>query len=132
MVGILIVSHSIELATGTKKLAEQMIQDEIILEAVGGTADGRLGTSSDLIYEKLEQMDKEDGIIVLADMGSAVMNVELAFELFAEEVQEKLVIANAPIVEGAVCAVVEASFNKSIDEILEAIKKEEFSIKVSE
>ena len=89
MVGILIVSHSRKLALGAKELAEQMIQADIPLEAVGGTNDDRIGTSSDLIYAALDKMDKQDGVIVFADMGSAVMNLELAFEFFSEAEREK-------------------------------------------
>ncbi len=131
MVGILIVSHSKQLALGTKELAEQMIQADIPLEAVGGTNDGRLGTSSDIIYSTLEKMNTEDGVIIFADMGSAVMNLEVAFEFFPEETRDKFVIANAPIVEGTISAALEASFGKSLEEILQSISEEDFSLKVS-
>lgn len=131
MVGILIVSHSKQLALGAKELAEQMIQADIPLEAVGGTNDGRVGTSSDLIYNALDNMEKEDGVIIFADMGSAVMNLELAFELFPEDISSKFVIANAPIVEGAVSAALEASFDKSLEEIMKVMEEEDFSLKVS-
>lgn len=125
MVGILIVSHSKEVASGTKKLAEEMMQKEIPIAAVGGTEDSRLGTDSNLIYQALEKLDKSDGVIIFADMGSAVMNAEMAFELFEPEVQEKFVIANAPIVEGAITAALESSFGKGRDEILEFLKEED-------
>jgi len=131
MVGILIVSHSRKLALGAKELAEQMIQADIPLEAVGGTNDDRIGTSSDLIYAALDKMDKQDGVIVFADMGSAVMNLELAFEFFSEAEREKFIIANAPIVEGTVSAALEASFGKSIEEIMQVISEEDFSLKVT-
>ena len=131
MVGILIVSHSRKLALGAKELAEQMIQADIPLEAVGGTNDDRIGTSSDLIYAALDKMDKQDGVIVFADMGSAVMNLELAFEFFSEEEREKIIIANAPIVEGAISASLEASFGKNIEEIMKLISEEDFSLKVT-
>ncbi len=131
MVGILIVSHSKQLAFGAKELAEQMIQADIPLEAVGGTNDGRLGTSSDMIYSTLEKMNKEEGVIIFADMGSAVMNLEVAFEFFPEEIRNKFVIANAPIVEGSISAALEASFGKSLEEILKSISEEDFSLKVS-
>lgn len=125
MVGILIVSHSEEVASGTKKLAEEMTQKPIPIAAVGGTKDDRLGTDSNLIYQALEKMDKSDGVIIFADMGSAVMNAEMAFELFEPEVQEKFIVANAPIVEGAITAALESSFGRGRDEILEFLKAED-------
>lgn len=76
-------------------------------------------------------MDKEDGVIIFADMGSAVMNLEVAFEFFPEEIRDKFVIANAPILEGTISAALEASFGKSLEEILKSISEEDFSLKVS-
>ncbi|MBS4534519.1 PTS-dependent dihydroxyacetone kinase phosphotransferase subunit DhaM [Clostridium sp. D2Q-14] len=129
MVGILIVSHSPEIARGTKKLAEQMIQEPIPLKAVGGTDDGRLGTNANLIYEALDKMEKEDGIIILTDLGSANMNVQLALEWFSEKEREKFKIANAPLVEGAVLGVVESSLEHNLEEVLQVIESEDILIK---
>lgn len=122
MVGILIVSHSKEIAEGTKKMANQMKQEDIPLEAVGGTKDGHLGTDADMIYKKLEDIEKDDGLIILTDLGSSVMNVEMAIENFSEEIHQKIRIANAPIVEGAIYGAVEASLNHDIDQVLSAIE----------
>lgn len=121
MVGILIVSHSQEVARGTKKLAAEMMQGDVPLAAVGGTEDGRLGTDSNLIYEALTKIDKSDGVIVLADMGSSVMNTELAFEFFSEAEQKKFRIANAPLVEGAINGALQSSFGKDLEEVLAAL-----------
>ncbi|GAB6138895.1 dihydroxyacetone kinase phosphoryl donor subunit DhaM [Halanaerobaculum tunisiense] len=131
MVGILIVSHSQEVVQGSKKLAEEMIQEPVPIEAVGGTSDGRLGTDSNLIYQTLDQMDKSEGIIVLADMGSSVMNTELACEFFSPDIQKKIRIVNLPLIEGAINCALQASFGKGIDEILASIDLEELVIKTS-
>src|SRR5262249_30965918 len=72
----------------------------------GGAADGSLGTSVDHIQERLRQVASPDGTLVLVDLGSAVLSVEMAIEaLSAGRVQ----ISDAPLVEGAYLAAVEAS-----------------------
>ncbi|MBM7556123.1 dihydroxyacetone kinase phosphoryl donor subunit DhaM [Halanaerobacter jeridensis] len=129
MVGILIVSHSKEVAQGAKELAAEMMQGDVPLEAVGGTKDGRLGTDSNLIYEALTNLNNADGVIILADMGSSVMNTELAFEFFSEEEQEKFKIVNAPLVEGAINAALQSSFGKDLDEVIAALDPVELAQK---
>jgi len=132
LVGILVVSHSIEIAQGVEKLARQMVGDSFPLQVVGGTKDGQLGTEADSIREALEDLDQGDGVIVLADMGSAVMNVEFAFDLFPSEQQDRFAIANAPVVEGTISAALQAKTGKKIKKILTFLEKEEdFCSKVS-
>lgn len=123
MVSILIISHSLKIAEGAKELAEEMQQSEINIQIVGGTNDGGLGTDADLIEKKLNTMDSEDGVIVLADLGSAIMSFNMAREWLPEEKQKKFKLANSPIVEGAVLGAVEASLGKNIDEVLASIEK---------
>lgn len=105
MIGILVVSHSAELARGVKALAEQMARGQVPIAATGGTHDGALGTSFDLINAALEELRGVDGVLVLVDMGSAVMSAELALEAAAIP----FLLSGAPLVEGAVVAAVEAS-----------------------
>lgn len=123
MVSILIISHSLKIAEGAKELAEEMKQNEIDIQIVGGTNEGKLGTDADLIEKKLNNMDCQDGVIVLADLGSAIMSFNMAKEWLSEEKQKKFRLANAPIVEGAVLGAVEASLGKNIDEVLTTIEK---------
>jgi len=66
MVSILIVSHSKKIADGTKELAEQMKQKDVEIRAVGGTAEGEIGTDPDAINAALEEINKEDGVIIIA------------------------------------------------------------------
>ncbi len=119
-VGLVIVSHSAQLANGVVELAGQMAQGRIALAAAGGTADGTLGTSVDKILSALEQVGGPDGILVLLDLGSAVMATEMALETFAQNHQHPVVISPAPLVEGAVVAAVEASIGNSLQEVAEA------------
>jgi PTS hybrid protein len=119
-VGLVIVSHSAQLANGVVELAGQMAQGRIAIAAAGGTADGTLGTSVDKILSALEQVSGPDGILVLLDLGSAVMATEMALETFALNCQYPVVISPAPLVEGAVVAAVEASIGNSLQEVAEA------------
>jgi dihydroxyacetone kinase phosphotransfer subunit len=123
MVNILIISHSFKIAEGTKELAEEMKQADIDIQIAGGTSAGELGTDADLIQQKLESMDSEDGIVVLADLGSAVMSFNMVKEWLPEAKQKKIKLADAPLVEGAVLGAVEASLGKTLDEVLAAIEK---------
>jgi dihydroxyacetone kinase phosphotransfer subunit len=111
-VGLLIVSHSRKLAEGVRELAEQVAQGRVPIVAVGGTADGSLGTNADDIRVAAEQLASAsvDGVAVLLDMGSAVMSTELALEGFGTPHR----ICNAPLVEGAIVAAVEASIGSDL------------------
>jgi dihydroxyacetone kinase phosphotransfer subunit len=123
MVSILIISHSEKIALGTKELAEQMKQSELDILAVGGTSDGNLGTDTEEIEAALKQIDKSEGVIVLADLGSAVMSFEMIHESLEPDIQAKIRLANAPLVEGAILATVESSLGKNMTEILATIEK---------
>jgi len=125
MVNIILVSHVKEIAEGAKKLAEQMKQGEVEIIAVGGTADGDIGTDPDAIESAIKEVNKDDGIIILADLGSAIMSVNMVLDWLGDEVREKIVLADAPFVEGAVVAAVEAGMGNSIEEILESIESAE-------
>ena len=116
MVALLIVSHSEDLAKGIKKLAEEMA-NEVKIEAVGGTSDGRLGNDFDKIYEALNSVYSEDGVIVLFDLGSSYLTAELVQETLELEGKNNIKIVDAALVEGAIVAAVEMSLDKSLDEI---------------
>ncbi|RAK07423.1 dihydroxyacetone kinase DhaM subunit [Halanaerobium saccharolyticum] len=123
MVNILIISHSLKIAEGTKELAEEMKQDEIDIQIAGGINNGELGTDADLIEQKLKSMDCQDGIVVLADLGSAVMSFNMVKEWLPEEKQNLIRLANAPLVEGAVLGAVEASLGKNLEEVIATIEE---------
>lgn len=105
MIGILIISHSAQIARGVKELAEQMAKGQVPIAVAGGTQEGDLGTSADLIVRAMEQLRDVTGVLALVDMGSAVMSAEMALELAGVP----YVISGAPLVEGALVAAVEAS-----------------------
>ena len=119
-VSLVIVSHSAQLAEGVAELAGQMAQGKVVIAVAGGTSDGALGTSVEKIIEALNQADGLDGILVLLDLGSAVMATEMAVETFMNEWHSHVIISPAPLVEGAVIAAVEASIGNSLQEVAEA------------
>jgi dihydroxyacetone kinase phosphotransfer subunit len=119
-VGLVIVSHSAQLAEGVAELAGQMAQGKVVIAVAGGTPDGALGTSVEKIVDALNLADGPDGILVLLDLGSAVMATEMAVEAFANGQHHHVVISSAPLVEGAVIAAVEASIGNSLQEVAEA------------
>jgi dihydroxyacetone kinase phosphotransfer subunit len=128
MVSLLIVSHSAQLAAGVKEFAEQVAGGKVQIAAAGGAADGSLGTSVDHIQERLQQVASPDGTLVLVDLGSAVLSVEMAIEaLGANQVQ----ISNAPLVEGAYLAAIEASTEgATLDQVSDAALQARELIKV--
>ncbi|HEY4459368.1 MAG TPA: dihydroxyacetone kinase phosphoryl donor subunit DhaM [Pseudonocardiaceae bacterium] len=104
-VGIVIVSHSAKLAQGVVELAAQMAP-EVVIVAAGGLPDGSLGTDFDLVLGALHEADQGAGVVLLYDLGSAVMTAELAVESLDDP--DMVRIAAAPLVEGAVVAAVAA------------------------
>ena len=117
-VGLVIVSHSARLAEGVVELAGQMAQADVRLVAAGGTDDGGLGTSLTKVQNALLAADAGEGVVVLVDLGSAVFVAEMALEQFPSWRRERIRIANAPLVEGAVVAAVQASVSGSLDEVV--------------
>lgn len=101
----MVVSHSEKIADGAAELAAQMAPDVSIV-AAGGTPDGRIGTSLERVMAALEQAAGGDGVVILADLGSAVMTAESALEFAGEP--EGVLLADAPVVEGLVAAAVAA------------------------
>lgn len=123
MVGLVVVSHSPKIVEGIKDLALQMIPEEIPLALSGGTSDGRLGTDFQRILTAINQVYSEDGVLILYDLGSALMSAEMAKESLPPEKQQNISILKVPIVEGAVTAAVEISLGKDINSIINAFKE---------
>lgn len=107
-VGIAIVSHSADVARGTADMVRQMVGDEVPLGHCGGDPDGGLGTSVERILSAIDAAWSEAGVAILVDLGGAETNSEMAIEMLPPERQGKVVVCNAPIVEGAVMAATEA------------------------
>lgn len=120
LVGIVIVSHSSALATGVVELAAQMAGPALSLTAVGGAPTGGLGTDADRIASAIAAADSGAGVLVIGDLGSAILATEAAVETMPEGTADRVRISGGPIVEGAVLAAVQASIGESLDEVLAA------------
>jgi dihydroxyacetone kinase phosphotransfer subunit len=120
MVSLLIVSHSAQLAHGIKEFLDQVSGGLIKIGAVGGTLDGRVGTSVDLIVAALNEVASPDGTLILVDLGSAVMSVEVALEQLDGV---RAIISGAPLVEGAYLAAADAAAGSSLEQTATAAEQ---------
>ena len=119
-VGLVVVSHSAKVAEGVVELAGQMATDVRVV-AAGGTDDGGIGTDAGRIAEAIAQADEGDGVLVLVDLGSAVLSAQLAIdELLEPQRRGRVRISEAPVVEGAVIGAVQAATGSSLDEVDQA------------
>jgi dihydroxyacetone kinase phosphotransfer subunit len=116
-VGIVIVSHSPDVARGAADMVRQMVGDDVPLAWCGGAPGGGLGTNVEEILAAINRAWSEAGVAVLVDLGGAETNSEMAIELLPDKQQNRVVVCNAPIVEGAVMAATEASAGSSLDEV---------------
>jgi phosphoenolpyruvate-protein phosphotransferase/dihydroxyacetone kinase phosphotransfer subunit len=118
MVGIVIVSHSGTLAEGVRELAAEMAGPDVKLELAGGLAEeGALGTDAVRVMEAIGRADSGDGVLVLMDLGSAVLSAETALDFLTPEQRESVLLCEAPLVEGAVAAAVAARLGEPLAEV---------------
>jgi dihydroxyacetone kinase phosphotransfer subunit len=113
-VGIVIVSHSPLVAKGAADMVRQMVGEQVALAWCGGNVHGGLGTDVSAIVAAIEAAWSESGVAMLVDLGGAETNSEMAIEMMPSHKQDRIVICNAPIVEGAVMAATEASGGASL------------------
>jgi dihydroxyacetone kinase phosphotransfer subunit len=116
-VGIVIVSHSAGVARGTAEMVRQMVGDDVRLAFCGGDPDGGLGTSVEAILAAIDDAWSDAGVAILVDLGGAETNSEMAIEMQPADRQARIVVCNAPIVEGAVMAATEASGGATLAEV---------------
>jgi PTS hybrid protein len=116
-VAIVIVSHSALVAQGAADMVREMVGDEVQVAACGGNPDGGLGTDVGAIKAAIDTVYGPAGVAVLVDLGGAQTNSEMAIELLPLEQQEKVVICDAPIVEGAVLAATEAAGGSNLAQV---------------
>ncbi len=116
-VGIVIVSHSLDIAKGTADMVRNMVGSAIPLAHCGGNPAGGLGTSIEKILAAIDEAWSDRGVAILVDLGGAETNSEMAVEMLPESRRGKVVVCNAPIVEGAVMAATEAWGGASLEEV---------------
>lgn len=120
MIGIVIVSHSPKVAQGVSELADQMTQNKVKVIPAGGVDDETIGTNAERIYDAILRADSEGGVLILLDLGSAVMSTQMAIEMLDADFKTKVKLSEAPLVEGAIIAAVEASLGHDLDKVSEA------------
>ncbi|MFD8306469.1 dihydroxyacetone kinase phosphoryl donor subunit DhaM [Streptomyces sp. NPDC059690] len=119
-VGIVLVSHSAELAAGLRLLVQQIGSDTVPLTTAAGTDDGRIGTSYDLVLAAIRDADRGAGVVVLPDLGSSVLTARTVLE---DHPRPDVLIVDAPFVEGAVAATVTAASGADLKTVAEAAKE---------
>ena len=116
-VGIVIVSHSAKVAEGAAEMVREMVGAEVRVAHCGGNPDGGLGTEVAAIAAAIERVFGPAGVALLVDLGGAETNSEMAIELLPADRRARVVICNAPIVEGAIMAATEAAGGASLAEV---------------
>jgi len=119
MVGLVIVSHSAKLAEGVAELARGMAGPDVRLAATGGLdfPDRPLGTDANLVQQAIEQVYSDEGVLVLMDLGSAVLSAEMAVDALPPEQRKRIVLCEAPLVEGAIAAAAQASIGNTLEQV---------------
>lgn len=120
---LLLVSHSKKITDGIKEMIEQMAQSNSLeIYSLGGTSDGELGSDPTKIVDVINKNSLVEKFLVFADLGSAVLSAELAFDMLEEQQQAKYILVDAPLVEGAFAAGITASVSDDIAHIVTEAK----------
>lgn len=114
MIGIVLVSHSAALAEGLADMARQITGGDVPVLPAGGGPEGTLGTDADLIAAAIREAEAGDGVLVLVDLGSAVLSVR-ALLADGDLDGARVILADAPLVEGAIAAAATASIGADLD-----------------
>lgn len=117
-VGLVVVSHSRALARSAVALAQEMLHGkQIRISVAAGLDETTFGTDAAAIVDAITAADRGDGVVVLMDLGSAVLSAELACELLDDDVRDRVRLCPAPLVEGLVVAAVAAAGGATVDEV---------------
>ena len=116
-VGIVIVSHSPKIAEGAADMVRQMVGESVPLAWTGGNPEGGLGTDVAAILAAIDRAWSDAGVAILVDLGGAETNSEMAIEMLDPARRARVVVCEAPIVEGAVMAATEASGGATLEAV---------------
>jgi phosphoenolpyruvate---glycerone phosphotransferase subunit DhaM len=126
MVGVVVVSHSVQIALGVAELAGQMAGPAVAVEPAGGTGDGGLGTDEGRVRAAIARADRGRGVVVLGDLGSSILTVRHLLDDRAGATGDgnrHVRLADAPLVEGALAAAVAASAGVGLEEVVLAAEE---------
>jgi phosphoenolpyruvate---glycerone phosphotransferase subunit DhaM len=116
-VGIVIVSHSPKVAEGAADMVRQIVGTSVPLAWTGGNPDGGLGTDVAAILDSIQRAWSDAGVAILVDLGGAETNSEMAIEMLDADRRDRVVVCEAPIVEGAVMAATESSGGSPLETV---------------
>ena len=119
MIAFVLVSHSRAVAAGVREMALQMTGGVVPVIACGGMSDGGLGTDACAIADAIRSVAHNEGVLVLCDLGSAILSAEQALDFLEENEKSGVRIADAPFLEGAVLGAIQASAGSSLQEVFE-------------
>ncbi len=122
MINLLIASHSKKLAEGLREILIQMAPNVNILVS-GGDKDGNIGSNFDEINQIINEYATNDGLVIFFDLGSSMMNCQMAIDMLDDEKKSKVYLAGTPIVETSVQVAVEASAGQSLEKIVEYLNE---------
>jgi len=105
------------LAKGLQEMALQMSQNLVKVATGAGVDDQTIGTNAERIHEAIQAVYSPEGVLILFDLGSALLSTQLAIEMLPDEQQTHIKLSNAPLVEGAIVAVVEASLGHDLEQV---------------
>ena len=120
MVGLVIVSHSARLAEGVRELTQQMTQGRVPLAVAGGIDDPEnpIGTDAMKVMEAINAVYSDEGVVILMDLGSALLSAETALDFLPDEQRAHVFLSQAPLVEGAMAAAVQAMIGAPVAQVL--------------
>jgi phosphoenolpyruvate---glycerone phosphotransferase subunit DhaM len=123
VIGIVLVSHSQKLVEGLQELVSQLGGGKVPVAIAGGGSQGELGTSVEKIRDAIRSVAGPEGVLILMDLGSAVLSSETAIELLDPPPPGEVRLSSAPLVEGAVVAVIHAGLGNRLDEVAKAVEE---------
>lgn len=121
MINLLIASHSKKLAEGLREILIQMAPNVNILVS-GGDKDGNIGSNFNEINQIINEYST-DGLVIFFDLGSSMMNCQMAIDMLDDEKKSKVYLAGTPIVETSVQIAVEASAGQSLEKIVKYLNE---------
>lgn len=121
MINILLASHSKKVAEGLREILIQMAPD-VNIQVSGGDNEGNIGSNFEEINEIINKYATDDGLVIFFDLGSSMLNCQMAIDMLDEEKKSKVYLSGTPIVETSVQVAVNASAGQTLEETIEYLE----------
>lgn len=121
MINILLASHSKKVAEGLREILVQMAPD-VNIQVSGGDNEGNIGSNFEEINEIINKYATDDGLVIFFDLGSSMLNCQMAIDMLDEEKKSKVYLSGTPIVETSVQVAVSASSGQTLEETIEYLE----------